>query len=408
MAVPTTKVYIYFNTAYVEVTQYVASISVDRGKSRELDRYTAGHASVTFHNDSRIFDPFNTVSAYYPNVVPRKLLKIETSDLPIFTGYIDDWDLNYDISGKSFATASVVDGFIRLAAAELDSFVTTSQLSSARITAILDRPEVAWPAADRSIETGVTTLQADTVAENVNALQYLQLVETSENGKLFVNASGQLTFKNRETVPPLNASIVFADDATANGVKYNNIEVIYGSENLYNRVTITRAGGSPQVSESGSSQTKYGVSAFSIDGVLLTSDTEASYLSSYLVGLYDEPELRINSVNVLLHDKTPAQVTNILDLDISDVVQVKFTPNATGSVISQFGIIIGVKHNVGIDTHSVTFQLGTTLSSPLILDNAIYGRLGGSAETYDQATITYDSLTVNYDGTDLYGYVLGY
>ena len=408
MSVPTTNVYIYFDTAYVDVTQYVASVSVDRGKSRELDRYTAGHASVIFHNDSRIFDPFNTLSAYYPNVVPRKLLKIETSNLPIFTGYIDDWDLSYDISGKSFASASVVDGFLLLSAAELDSFTTTSQLSSARITAILDRPEVNWPAADRSIETGITVLQADVVPENQNALQYLQLVETSENGKLFINTSGQLTFKNRATVPPLNASIVFADDATANAVGYNNIEVVYGSENLYNRVTITRLSGTPQVSESSSSQTKYGVSAFSIDGVLLTSDTEASYLSSYLVGLYDEPELRINEVTVLLHDKTPTEVTDILDLDIADVVEVKFTPNQTGSQIDQYGIIIGVRHSVGIDTHSVTFSLGTTLSSPFILDNAIYGRLGGPLEKYDTATITYDLVGVKYDGTEGYGYVLGY
>lgn len=408
MAVPVTKVYIFFDTAYVDVTQYVASVSVNRGKSRELDRYTAGNASVTFHNDSRIFDPFNDSSIYYPNVVPRKLLKIETSDVPVFTGYIDDWDLTYDLSGKSFASASVVDGFLRLSAAELDSFTATSQISSDRITAILNRPEVNWPVADRFIDTGLTTLQADVVPENENALQYLQLVETTENGKLFVNAAGQLTFKNRATVPPLNASIVFADDATANAVKYNKIEVVYGSENLYNRVTITRAGGTPQVSDSSTSQSKYGVAAFSLDGLLLTTDTEASYLAAYLVGLYDEPELRINEVTVLLHDKTPTQVTDILDLDISDVVQVKFTPNEIGSQIDQYGIIIAVKHSIGIDTHSVTFGLATTLSSPLILDNAIYGRLGGSLEQYDTSTITYDLSTVNYDGTEAYGYVLGY
>jgi hypothetical protein len=408
MAVPVTKVYIFFDSAYVDVTQYVSSVSVNRGKSRELDRYTAGNASVTFHNDSRIFDPYNTSSSFYPNVVPRKLLKIETSNVPIFTGYIDDWDLTYDISGKSFASASVVDGFLRLSAAELDSFTATSQISSDRITAILNRAEVNWPVADRSIETGLTTLQADVVPENENALQYLQLVETTENGKLFVNAAGQLTFKNRATVPPLNASVVFADDATANAVKYNKIAVVYGSENLYNRVTITRAGGTPQVSDSSTSQTRYGVAAFSLDGLLLTSDTEASYLAAYLVGLYDEPELRINEVTVLLHDKTSTQVTNILNLEIASVVRVKFTPNRTGSQIDQYGIIIGIKHNVGIDTHSVTFELATTLSSPLILDDAIYGRLGGSLEAYDTSTITYDSALVKYDGTEGYGYVLGY
>lgn len=87
MAVPATRVFIAFNLTasggtyfvlndtvkgklnstyvlggdvLVDVTNYVASVSVSRGKSRELDRYTAGNASVTLHNDSRIFDPFNT------------------------------------------------------------------------------------------------------------------------------------------------------------------------------------------------------------------------------------------------------------------------------------------------------------------------------------------------------------
>ena len=198
MAVPDTKVYIGFtlpagggtsfilndttkgklDSIYVlggdvltDVTSYVASVSIDRGKSRELDRYTAGHASITLHNDTRVFDPFNTASAYYGNIVPRKPIAIETNGDRVFTGFIDDWDLTYDISGKSYASISAVDGFLRLSVAELDSFTTTSQLSSARVTAILDRPEVSWPNAKRSIATGLTTLQADIIAENTNALQ---------------------------------------------------------------------------------------------------------------------------------------------------------------------------------------------------------------------------------------------
>ena len=123
MPVPTTKVYIGFdlaasggnlftlndtvkgklNSTYVlggdvltDVTQYVASVTVDRGKSRELDRYTAGHASVTLHNDTRIFDPFNTSSIYYSQILPRKPIAIETNGDRVFTGFIDDWDLTYE------------------------------------------------------------------------------------------------------------------------------------------------------------------------------------------------------------------------------------------------------------------------------------------------------------------------
>lgn len=435
MATPTTKVYIGFDLAasggnlftlndttkgkldsvYVlggdvltDVTQYVSSVSVDRGKSRELDRYTAGHASVTLHNDSRIFDPFNTSSPYYTQILPRKPIAIETNGERVFTGFIDDWDLTYDISGKSYASVSAVDGFLRLSAAELDSFTTTSQLSSARITAILNRPEVAWPIANRNIATGLTTLQADVVPENANALQYLQLVETTENGQLFIDRSGLVTFKNRVTIPPLTTTITFADDATVNAIRYTNIGVVYGSENLYNRVTITRAGGTPQVADSFTSQAAYGVAAYSIDGVLLTSNTEALALASYLVGLYDEPELRINEITVALHDKTPTEVDNLLNIEIADVINVIFTPNKIGSAINQYAIVTGIRNDIGIDRHELTFNLGSVSSFPIILDNAIYGRLGGSLPIYDSATTAYDAPLINYDGSEQFGYVLAY
>jgi len=409
MAVPTTKVYIGFtlpagggtsfilndttkgklDSIYVlggdvltDVTSYVASVSIDRGKSRELDRYTAGHASITLHNDTRVFDPFNTASAYYGNIVPRKPIAIETNGDRIFTGFIDDWDLTYDISGKSYASISAVDGFLRLSAAELDSFTTTSQLSSARVTTILDRPEVSWPNANRSIDTGLTTLQADTIAENTNALQYLQLVETSENGQLFIDRSGAVTFKNRVVNPSFISTVVFADDSTTNAIPYSNIGVVYGSENLYNRVTITRAGGSPQVADSVTSQNKYGVSAYSIDGVLLTSDTEALAFASYLVGLYDDPELRINEVTVNLHDKTTDQVDKLCTIEISDVVQIIFTPNKVGSAINQYAMVTGIKHNIGIDQHQVTFELASTSVLNFVLDSTKYGILNTNILAY--------------------------
>lgn len=435
MSVPTTKVYIGFDlsaaggnlftlndtvkgkldSTYVlggdvltDVTQYVASVSVTRGKSRELDRYTAGNASVTLHNDSRVFDPFNAASPYFTQIVPRKPIAIETNGIRVFTGFIDDWDLTYDISGKSFASVAAVDGFLRLSAAELDSFTTTSQLSSDRITAILNRPEVAWPIANRSIATGRTTLQADVVAENTNALQYLQLVETTENGQFFVDSSGSIVFKNRATVPPLTTAITFADDATANGIKYTNIGVIYGSENLYNRVTVTRAGGTPQVRDSLTSQDKYGVAAYSLDGLLLTSDAEALSLAGYLVGLYDEPELRIDQLTVNLHDKTDAEVANLLNIEIADVTQIVFTPNRVGEAISQYAIVRGIQNNIGIDTHELTFNFGSVAIFPFILDDPIYGRLGGAYPAYNTASFVYDAPLVNYDGSEQFGYVLAY
>ena len=432
MAVPTTKVYIGFNLAaagsnlfilddptqglldsafvlggdvLTDVTDYVASVSVTRGKSRELDRYTAGQASVTLHNDSRIFDPYNTASIYYTQIVPRKPIVIETNGERIFTGFIDDWDLTYDISGKSYASVSAVDGFLRLSAAELDSFTNTSQLSSARINTILNRPEVAWPVANRAIDTGLITLQADAVPENTNALQYLQLVESTESGKFFIDRSGQVTFKNRIPIPALDEIAIFADDDTVDSIQYTNIDVVYGSENLYNRVSVTREGGAVQTVDSTESQDTYGIASLSLDGLLFNSDADSLALGNYLLNLYEQPELRFNSLTVNLHDKSSAKVQTLSKLDIGGAAQIIFTPNNIGSPIEQYAVVIGVQHDIGIDRHTVTYSFSSIFYIPIILDDPIYGRLGGFLPSYDSSTTTYDQ-AVNYDGADGFEYVL--
>jgi hypothetical protein len=187
----------------VDVTNYVASVSINRGKSRELDRFTAGQASVTLHNDDRTFDPFYPDSPYFSQILPRKQVVIETNGIRQFTGYIDDWDLSYELGGKSYASISCIDGFLQLSATQIETFTNVTQLSGERIETILNRPEVAWPAGERDIDAGQETLQADVVPENTNALQYLQLVESTEPGSLFMSKSGALTFRDRITVPPL-------------------------------------------------------------------------------------------------------------------------------------------------------------------------------------------------------------
>lgn len=53
----------------------------------------------------------------------------------------------------------------------------------------------------RDIDTGEQTLQADEVVYGTNALQYLQTVEATEPGALFMSRDGQLTFRARTTSP---------------------------------------------------------------------------------------------------------------------------------------------------------------------------------------------------------------
>jgi len=367
--------FVLSGTLFEDVTSYVESISINRGKSRQLERYAGGTLSVTLHNESRIFDPFNSASPYFGQIQPRKAVIVETNGVRIFTGIIDDWDLTYDVSGKAYASISAVDGFLLLSAAGLEEFDNDEQLSSERINAILDRPEVQWPDAKRQIDTGLTTVSADTVVQNQNVLAYLQLVESTENGQLFINKSGLLRFKNRTNNPTENELAVFSDDGLPSSIPYTSIQIIYGSDNLYNRVSVTALDGDTQTVESLESQEIYGIGEYSLDGLLLTSDEDSLELASYLLGLYDNPELRLDELVIQLHDKTDLQVDTLIGLELGDLVQVKFTPRGIGAEIDQYAYIIGIDNSVQIATHSMQLKLASIDALPFVLDDPIYGRL---------------------------------
>lgn len=382
----------------VDVTEYVSSVSINRGKSRELDRYTSGQASVTFHNDNRFFDPFFTESPYFQQFVPKRQVVIEANGVRQFTGEIEDIDLTYNLGNKSFATITCSDAFAIISTTELSEFITSSQFSGQRIEAILSRPEVNWPIADRDIDTGQQLLQADTVPDTTNTLGYLQTVEQSEPGSLFISKDGLVTFKDRVNLPPLIETIAFADDGTVNGVSYNNIEVSYGSENLYNRVTITRANGTAQTADSVASQDLFGIQALSLDGLLMIDDEAALSIAGFLVDKYELPELRFAKLGFTLHDKSEEIQDRILGLEINDAVRVIFTPNNIGDPISEFALITGISHNIGIDQYNISFEFGEVTNFPFILDDAVYGVLSGNLPLYDSSTTTYDD-PVKYDGT---------
>jgi hypothetical protein len=398
--------YILGGELLIDVTDHVASVSISRGKSNELDRYTAGNASVTLHNDDRHFDPFYSDGPYFTQIVPRKEVAIETNGIRQFTGFIDDWDLQYQLGQKSFATVSAVDGFLQLAGTELNEFTNIEEKSGERILRILNRPEVAWPSGRRNIQEGRRNLIADFVPQNANVLDELQLIAASETGQIFISKDGAFVFKDRIVGPPLEDSLVFFDDsiAVSSGptfVNYSNIEVVYGSENLYNRVTISlAAGGDPQTAESPNSQAIYGVRTLSLDNILLTSEVEALELANYLLSIYDEPDLRISSIEVNLHDKNPEQQGKLLDVELQDVYKVVFTPNGIGEPFEQYAVVQGIRENIGIDFHKITYDLGSLRKFPFILDHPIYGVLGGGLPLYDALNATYDSPLVRYDGTE--------
>ena len=344
-------------TLFYDVTDYVISISTNRGKTRELDRYDSGNLEVVFDNTERVFDPLYASSPFYGQIVPHREIRVKSNGSAVFYGLIDDWNLLYQPSGDNQAVALASDGFTLLATQSLSAHTATPQLTGARFNAVLSRPEVNWPLANRNIDVGTINLQGDVVDEGTGVLTYLQLVEQTEGGSFFIDNSGNATFQDSLSGPSSTNLVVLADDGS--GIPFSNVAVVYGSEFLYNRIVVTRAGGNPQTAEDTDSQNSYGISSYNLDGLLFNSDFDALALADSLLGEYSEPEYRFDSITVQMSELTSQQQNDLLALDLTNQIEVKFTPNNLGSQIVKYGEIIGIEHNIGIIEHEFSEIKGT-------------------------------------------------
>jgi len=361
---------------FYDITNKVTSVNVTRGKNRQLERYNAGQAAITLNNEDRTFDPLNTDSIFYGNIIPRRQIRIRTGGFDQFVGLVEDWNFDYDVSGKSNASIVASDGFTLFAQQSLTAGTATAQTTGERIETILSQPSVAWPLTQRSIDTGTNTVGADVWSSDDNALTYLQSVESSEQGQLFISRDGYVRFVNGAVTPTSSVTTPLFSDA-GDGIPYSGAAVSYGTELLFNNAKVVYPAGTA-VANNVDSQNLYGITTTTVDTLLSTTGA-AENLALFWVSKYGDPEYRFESVDVALDGLTGAQKNQVLQFELGDVVRIKFTPNRVGAAIDRYGQIIGIKHNVGVDRHTITFGLGSLQYAFLVLDDTGFGILDENA-----------------------------
>lgn len=358
---------------FFDVTPRVRGYSINRGKSRQLDRYSAGGASVVLDNNDRYFDPTFAASPYYGQIIPRRQVRITANNIVQYYGLVDDWNLDFAPQGDSTAEAVVSDGFTLLAQQTLTGSTATSQLSGARINAVLDSADVLWPSDRRNIDAGEQLLVADVIPDDTPVLQYLQQVETSEFGHLFISKSGDVVFKDRNGVVPNSSSLViFTDDGS--GIRYTGLQVVYGSELLYNQVVATNYGATQVTANDSDSQDEYGIFTLTQDGLLM-DDASLIDWAVYNVNQYSQPEFRFERLDVNLSEITTEQATQVLGLELGSVVQISFTPNGIAPAIVKYAEVIAIAHAADVVAHRVSLGFSTLDYASFVLDDAVFGKL---------------------------------
>lgn len=348
----------------LDVTDMVKSITITRGRNRDTEQFNAGTASVMFFDPTRQLDPLNESSIYYPFVGPRQPIEIYASGRPIYTGTITDWDLDYDyVEAGNVVTAQCADNFTILANMTFAAWAPVEQLSGARITASLARPEVAYQG-PRVLDTGNSTLggtpgggsQFD-VDDGVNVLSYLQRISASEGGFLYMDHTNALAFVDRRrNINPASLAS-FTDDGT--GIPYQSLTNQFGDELLYNSVQMQAPGQNVQVASDSTSIARYQASIYSKLDLLNKAPTEVLDLARAFLAIHKDPVLRFTGVDLQLAALDVTDQDTVLTLDLVDIVTVqKSFSVGTPASVSEPLIVSGISHTIRPGDHRVklTFE----------------------------------------------------
>ena len=354
---------------YIDVTSRVRNFAIARGRSSLFSQFPAGQASIEFNNHDRAFDPLYTASPYYGNILPRREIRITSGGVVQFTGWIEDWDLTYTPDGNSVVVATANDATSILAGNTLSAGTPTAELTGSRVDYVLDA--INWSTEQRAIDAGRASLGAQPITANENALNYLQQVASSDPGLLFISKSGSVTFDDRSTTPTSESLVVLG----GTGIPVQGIQVVYGTENLYNEIVLGRNGGGTATAQDAASVESYGARNYTQTGLLLSTDAQLVELAVVYAQRYSTPEYRFETVEVGLHKLDAAEQAQMLGLELGSICKVIFTPNNIGDPIEQFLQVIRIKHSVLPQTHFMELGFQALDYAALVLDDPEFGKL---------------------------------
>ena len=376
---------------FTDVSTYVRSIEVNRGRQHALDEFQTGTCAVVLDNTDDRFNPLNTSSPYYDSsagetkVKPFKKIRIsaeyDSTTYRIFTGFITGYPESFGGQG--------VDATVRVTAVDLFKLFNLNtigsrgwlvgnsarsligettklgyedeqELSSARINRLLDAFGIAT--ADRTVSTGRMDVQAG-MSLDLNLLTALKQVEQAEQGQFFIGADGNCIFRDRnyKRTQQFNSNATFG-----NGVgelPFSDVITNFDESRITNIVSVQRNGGVEQQVEDNSSIDEFGAREQSLTNTLNVSDSDALSIAQQRLASFSTTSPRIEGLVV-----NPVGDTNLwtqaLGREIGDKITVKVPTPA--STTMEFDVHIEkIAHTINASSQTWSWNLSTSAGSEI-------------------------------------------
>jgi hypothetical protein len=371
----------------VDVSNLVDSIKTNRGRTALSDIFQTGTMSLRIIDQTGAFNPMNPASPYAGLLTPMRKVTItasyEGTTYPIFAGYITSYNTTTpkDVGEIVYTEIQAVDGFRLFQNAQITTVAsaTAGQTTGTRIGKILDA--VAWPVGMRDIDAGQTTVQADpgTLRTSLGAMQ---LITSTEYGSLYMDGFGNVVFQDRALTSSSvgGTPVDFNDNGT--GISYNNALWKLDDTLVFNKATITRTGGTPQVASNQTSIDKYFLHSYQEQNLLMETDAEALNNAKAFVASRQETSIRCDAVTLDLYtDNYNAGILAALDLDFFDPVTVTTTQPGS-STLTKTLQVFGISHDIRPSNWKTTLTTLEPIIDSFIIGSAQYGVLGTNTLSY--------------------------
>ena len=245
-----------FADADENISSYVQRLEWER--SRDLannltGEYVSGILKVVLKNTSGIFSSFNSGSDLYGNILPSRKIKLSMGGgsfpytFPLsfnqiqWTGFLDSLVPFPDLQGNDLAILTAIGPLGYLNRKTIKVAPQTNRNTGTAIGDILDA--AGWPAGDRDLDTGNTTITRFTIPQNTKTIDAIRMVENSENGFVTETKGGDIKFEKRQAryvdSNAITTQATLTDASATDNFSFMAIEQEDSLDNIFNEVNVS-------------------------------------------------------------------------------------------------------------------------------------------------------------------------
>jgi hypothetical protein len=375
-------------TQIIDVSNQVLKIDTRRARNLYQDKYLAGEATVRILDLNGDWNPQNTASPYYPNLVPLRSIVIEAdyagTVYPIFKGYISEYLYTYPRDQElGYVDLIISDAFTLMFNSNVTTVIdaTAGQDTGTRIDKILNT--VGWPSSSRSVMIGNTLCQIDPGTTRT-ALAAIETVTFTEQGAFYFDKAGNAVFKDRDFIyqSPAATPTEFSNATGSTEINYSGITFALDDKTIVNSATVTRTGGTAQNASNADSIAKFFLHSITANDMLMQTDTEALNLASNFVASRKDTSVRIETITLdLVTLGYGPGVQAALGLDYFDPMQIT-NVNVAGTTIVKTLQCQGIAHKITPNNWQTVLTTQENVLDGFILDSSLYGILDTSVLAY--------------------------